>query len=341
MKPSTSVLAKRVLLCIAAMSSVLATAAQAQSLSLITMAPIGPGRHSVRMVPLDIALGMGGGVIIGRKDGVGLAVVNGQAVSLRAKAGYTDLQPSAISRNGQIVGTGKSGGQYRGLFWPTHASDPIDMGALTPITYPRGVNSHGVVVGDMIQTLPTGGTINTAFAWSVASGLRSIAPPLSASSSAHAISDSGFAAGEASFGGQPAAIRWSPGTTQHGVAAFDNIALHVKENGTIYNRFSSWNLVNQVTDIAPHPNDLVEGISERGRLVGTTLGSPQLPFRRAWTQAPGTGFRNLPLPSGATDTFAAQVDDCGSVLGGAVLANGTTQAVFWALSPCDQKPTRR
>jgi hypothetical protein len=341
MKHSTSVLARRALLSIAAMSAVFATAAQAQSLSLITIPPIGPGSHYVRMVPLDIAIGMGGGVIIGRKDGIGLAVVDGQAVTLRGKSGYTNLQPSAISRNGQIVGTGKFGDQFRGLFWPSYASDPIDMGALTTITNPRGVNSSGVAVGEMIQPLANGGAIRTAFAWSVAGGLRSIAPALSSSSTAHAISDSGFAAGEASFGGPPAAIRWSPGTTQAGVAEFGATALHVKENGTIYNQTTSWNLVNQETHIAPGAHDLVAGISELGRVVGTTIETPQMPFKRAWTQGPGTALRNLPLPPGATDTFATQVDNCGSVLGGAALANGTTQAVFWALSPCDQKPTRR
>lgn len=341
MNQSTSVFAKRSLASIAAMSSLLATAAQAQSLGVITIPALWPSNHSARMIPLDIAVGMGGGVIVGQKNGVGLAVVNGQAVALRGKSGYTDVQPSAISRGGQIVGTGKSGGQIRGLFWPNHASDPIDMGAFTTITNPRGVNSSGVAVGEMIQPLADGRKIVTAFAWSMAGGLQNIAPAFSKSSSAFAISDSGFAAGEASFGLDTAAMRWWPGTTQSGVAGYGLGATHVKENGTIYHQATSWNLANLATNIAPSANDRVAGISELGRVTGTTLRTTQMPFTRAWTLGLGTALRNLPLPTGAIETFATQVDDCGSVLGGAVLANGTTQAVLWALSPCDQPPVRR
>lgn len=290
--------------------------------------------YTVQVLPLDSAAGMANGIIVGRANGVGVAYVNGQVIPLPGKPGYTDIQPTGISSNGYIVGFALSANNTRGLFWPSYTNSPFDMGALGSITRPAAVNSQGVAVGAYYQTsiydLPQ------AFAWSMSIGMRQIAPPLSNQSQAFDISDSGYVAGFAWYGTTQAATRWYPGTFQAGTAAYSDFARKALENGTIFGYGVAWDLSNHPQTIAPTSASTVYDMSDVGRRVGTNLF--QVP-RRAWTVAPNTtSVQILPVPSGAVDTYANNVNGCGAILGLASYADGSTRAVLWTKMLCDQMP---
>lgn len=309
------------------------TAIPPAPLSAIPDLRIGLG-YTVQILPLDSAAGMAGGIIVGRLNGVGVAYVNGQVTPLPGKPGYTDIQPTGISSNGYIVGFATSANNTRGLFWPSYTNSPFDMGGLGAVTRPAAVNSQGVAVGAYYATsiydLPK------AFAWSMSIGMRSIAPPLSNQSQAFDISDSGYVAGFAWYGLQQAATRWYPGTFQAGSAAYGDFARKSLENGTIFGYGVAWDLNNQPQTISPGSASYVYDMSETGRRVGTNLF--QVP-RRAWTVAPNsTTVLILPVPSGAVDTYANNVDSCGAILGQVSYADGSTRAVLWTKFLCDQLP---
>jgi uncharacterized membrane protein len=209
------------------------------------------------------------------------------------------------------------------------------MGALTAITQPLAVNSQGVAVGVMSQI--SGGC--TAFAWSISGGIRSIAPPFSSCSEARDISDSGYVAGWTVYGSDPAAAtRWYPGTFTAGTASYDDFALKVLEDGTIYGYSTSWDLNNQPQSIASDSDTLVEGMSGVGRRVGPHYihAGVQI-FTRAWTAAPNSiSVQILPVPAGIRDSYAIAVNTCGAILGSVAYDSGKTQAVLWTKPVCDQ-----
>jgi len=288
--------------------------------------------YNVQVLPLDTAAGMGDGIIVGTVGGVASVYVNGQVIPLPGKTGYSNVQPTAISSNGYIVGFGHSGTNDRGLFWSSYTSAPRDMGGLGAITHPQSVNSSGVAVGEYfsesVYDLPT------AFAFSISTGIRSIAPPYSNQSDAYSISDSGFVAGFAWYGDEQAATRWYPGGSfAAGTAAFGNFAWKAMEDGTIFGYTVSWNPSNQATNIAPNNISLVYDISGEGRKVGTNVfASPT----RGWTVAAGSNTAEiLPVPSGAINTFATQVNGCGTILGYATFSDGSTKALLWSKLTCD------
>ncbi len=301
--------------------------------------PIGPSTgtllnlnaYYVTVLPLDSAAGMGDGIVIGTVNGVASAYVNGQVYPLPGKTGYTEIQPTAISSNGYIVGYGHSGTNDRGLFWPSYTTAPIDMGGLGAITHPQSVNSSGIAVGEYWQTSVWG--LPTAFAYSISGGIRSIAPPLSNQSDAYSISDSGYVGGFAWYGDEQAATRWYPGSFEAGTAAFGNFAWKAMNNGTIFGYTTSWNISNQATSIAPNTISLVYDINDNGRKVGTNIFATP---RRGWTvPSGGTTAQILPVPAGAVDSYAIQVNDCGAILGYVTFADGSSKAVTWSKLTCD------
>jgi len=297
--------------------------------------------YTVTVLPLDTAGGMNDGIIVGTAQGNPVAYVNGQVEPLPGFDNYTAITPTSVSATGYIVGyatsTTPSNVPYRrGLFWASRSNAPIDMGALGQFTMPLSINSSGVAVGVSYQTIANGGPVGapTAFAWSISGGLRSIAPPLSNQSYANSISDSGYVAGYAWYGGQQAATRWYPGSFQAGTTEFGNIALWAREDGTVYSYAKSWDLSNKATLIAPTPSAYVYGISSIGRRIGIDNPNMQL---RAWTvPAGGTTEQILPVPSGITSSFVTQVDGCGSILGWVRYPDNSTKAVLWTKLTCDQ-----
>jgi hypothetical protein len=295
---------------------------------------ISPFAYQVQVLPLDTAAGMGDGIIVGTANGVAVAYVNGQVTPLPGKPGYTNVVPTSISSNGYIVGYAHSGTNDRGLFWASYTNTPMDMGGLGAITHPESINDQGVAVGEFYQTSVY--DLPTAFAWSIADGIRSIAPPLSNQSQAFDISDSGYVAGFAWYGLQQAATRWYPGSFQAGTAAYGDFAWRAMENGTIFGYVTSWDLNNQAQIIAPNSISLVYGISGNGRKVGTNIF--QTP-RRGWTVPPGgSAAQILPVPAGVTDSYATKVDGCGSILGSVTYSDNTTKAVLWTKLLCDSSP---
>ena len=290
-----------------------------------------PNSYVIHVLPLDTAAGMGDGIVVGTVGGVASVYVSGQVFSLPGKAGYSNVQPTAISSNGYIVGYAQSGTNDRGLFWASYTNAPIDMGGLGAITHPQSVNSSGVAVGEFFPTSVY--DLPTAYTWSMSGGIRSIAPPYSNQSDAYSISDSGYVAGFAWYGNQQTATRWYPGSFAAGSVAYGNFAWKAMENGTIFGYTTSWNLSDQATFIAPNTISLVYDISAQGRKVGTNVfASPQ----RAWTVPAGsTTVQILPIPAGAINSYAIQVDGCGSILGYVTYSDGSTKAVLWTKLTCD------
>jgi hypothetical protein len=45
----------------------------------------------------------------------------------------------------------------------------------------------------------------------------------------------------------------------------------------------------------------------------------------------------LPAPAGATSFAAYHVDSCGTIVGAASFADGSTKAVMWSKFPCDNQ----
>jgi len=284
--------------------------------------------YSVHLLPLDTASGMdpAGQIIVGTAKGAAVEYINGQVMPLIGKAGYTKITPTAVSSNGYIVGFATSGNYIRGLFWASYTNAPIDMGALDAATYPQAINSQGVAVGY---------TASKAFIWSISGGIRSIGPPGSVWSQAFDISESGYVAGLSDFGAGANATRWYPPNDQYGIAAYNNYANKVMENGTIYGNDYSWSLPNnQQQSITPTPYSLVYEISTTGRKVGYDYQT-----LRAWTVPPGgTAEQTLPVPAGIANSYADEVTGCGVILGSVTYTNGTTQAVTWTKSTCDGGP---
>jgi len=298
--------------------------------------PIAPTKfnldaYNIQLLPLDTAAGMNNGIVVGTVGGVASVYVNGEVIALPGKAGYSKVQPTAISSNGYIVGSAQSGSDQRGLFWPSYSNAPVDMGGLGAITLPQSVNSSGVAVGEFfpqsIRDLPT------AFAWSMSGGIRSIAPPNSNQSDGYSISDSGYVAGFAWYGDQQTATRWYPGSFEAGSAAYGDFAWKAMENGTIFGYTTSWNLNDQATFIAPNTISLVYDINAQGRKVGTNFfATPQ----RGWTVPAGSNTAQiLPVPAGVVNSFAIQVDGCGSILGYVTFPDGSSKAALWTKLTCD------
>ena len=293
-----------------------------------------PFAYGIQVLPLDAAAGMtDNGIIIGTINGSPVAYVQGGLILMLGKQTYTNVTPTGVSSNGYIVGYANSGSDVRGLFWSSYANAPIDMGGLGALTYPTAVNSQAVAVGYYSNYLP-GSTFPgdpTAFTWSPAGGIRSIAPPYTELSQASAISDSGYVAGMA-WSSEQQAERWYPGTFQAGAAAFGNFAYGVLEDGTIFGETVEWNLANQPETIAPDSNSIVDGISGLGRRVGYSFGVPD----QAWTVPPGGGgAETLPVPAGITNSYAYKVDTCGNILGSVAYPDGSTRAVLWTKVFCD------
>jgi hypothetical protein len=86
----------------------------------------------------------------------------------------------------------------------------------------------------------------------------------------------------------------------------------------------------------PDPTHLhVVRISANGRNVGNKI-DPATGLRIAWTSL-GTGpALMLTPPTGYVETWAVDVNDCGTILGGGRLANGQTRALVWThTTTCD------
>jgi len=288
--------------------------------------------YQVQVIPLDYASDMNDGIIIGTSNGVAAAYVNGQVIPLPGLTGYSDIELMAVASNGYIVGQGTKGADTCGLFWASYTSTPIEMGCpgLGAITQVFSVNFQGVAVGTSF--LHSTGDPPTAFAWSISGGMRSIAPQGSELSQAFSISDSGYVAGEAYYGGQQAATRWYPGSFQAGSTGYSDFAWRAMENGTVFSYTTSWDLNDQAQTIAPNSTSRVWDISEYGRKVGTIYTNPI----RAWTTVPGSNSEQLlPLPAGDTASEALRVNACGNILGIAFTSDNVMQSVLWSKGICD------
>jgi hypothetical protein len=321
---------------IVSVASVALSSVDAQSIS--RKAPIirpSLTSYSVTVLPLDSATGMANGIIIGRANGVGVTYVNGQVTPLPSKPSYTNMWPTAIAPNGYIVGYATSGNNTRGLFWPSMTNTPYDMGALGSITTPTAVNSQGQAVGSSRQSTIT--DLPQAFSWSLYSGMRSIAPPGTNQSQAFDISESGYVAGVAWFGGSQAVIRWLPSTFAFRVVAYTDIGLQALENGSVYSYTTLWDLNNSATVITPTMASSISQISAVGRKVGFNFFDE--PGARAWTVAPNSAtLQFLPVPSGTLRSYAYQVDACGNILGALLYTDGTEHAALWSKLLCDPLP---
>jgi hypothetical protein len=318
-----------------------------------------PDQYSAQVLPLDYAV-IGDGIIAGTANGVAVVYVDGQVIPLPTLPGYFSVGPTAISSNGFIVGVGNVLGPgprpspappppvletkelavlpaipvtyTRGLFWPSYSSVPTVMGALGRVTQVFSVNSQGVAVGASHATslydLPE------AIAWSSSGGIRSIAPPNSEDSQAFSISDTGYVAGEAQYGNEQAATRWYPPNFAPGTMAYGDFGWTAMDDGTIDSYTTSWNLGDQAQSLPPNIlGNVVYDVSRAGREVGFTLGQ-----NGGWTVPPGgTTAQMLPAPAGATSFGAYYVDTCGTIVGSASFADGSTKAVMWSKLPCDNQ----
>src|SRR5205085_5725204 len=83
------------------------------------------------------------------------------------------------------------------------------------------------------------------------------------------------------------------------------------------------------TPVGPDPTHLhVFKISGNGRNVGYVT-DPATSLRTAWTSF-GTGpALMLSPPTGYVETWAVDVNDCGTILGGGKKTSGETRALVW------------
>jgi hypothetical protein len=296
------------------------------------VAPTSFFSYQVQVIPLDYAIDMNDGIILGTSNGIAAAYVNGQVILLPGLTGYRNIELMAVASNGYIVGQGTKGADTCGLFWASYTSTPIEMGCpgLGAITQVFSVNAQGVAVGSYFPQ--NTGQRPTAFAWSISGGMRSIAPQGSELSQAFSISDSGYVAGEAYYGGQQSATRWYPGSFQAGTTGYSDFGWRAMENGTIFSYTTSWDLNDQAQTIAPNSISRVWDISEYGRKVGTIYQTSL----RAWTTVPTNNSEQLlPLPAGNTASEALRVNACGSILGIAFTSDNVRQSVLWSKGICD------
>ena len=235
-----------------------------------------PHSYSMTVLPLDAAHAMNAaGVIAGASGGNAAIYRDGNVVILAGMAGYTALAATAISDSGIIAGHGLSAGHQRPLFWANETAAPRDMGALGNWVWCRAVNTHGVVVGSFEQR-PSQLGQGQAFRWSLADGLRGIAPEQTWLSVAVDISESGYVTGYATYHADGMyAVRWYPDggigriAFGYGQQVFEGGGVAGQGQGAAFGRSTLWSLQNAATLIGPYPTShIVRHTSRAGRRAG-------------------------------------------------------------------------
>jgi hypothetical protein len=304
--------------------------------------------YSMTVLPLERAYAMNAsGVIAGTTGGSAALYRDGNVVLLAGKPGYTGLTATAISDNGIIAGHGQSAGHQRPLYWASETAAALDMGAQDRWAWCYAVNTHGVVV---LEHRPSQVERGRAFRWSLADGLRLIAPNQTSQSVAMDISESGYMTGYGDYVSDGRhAVRWYPdgGIGRIGLG----YGRQVFEDGSVagqsqdetglpvFGRSTLWSLQNAKRLIGPYPTSHhVQHTARSGRRAGNTLGVTETGQTGAWTTAQdGQPPVYLPVPAGAYG-YAHTVSASGAIMGSVKLSNGRDQPVLWTKMTPDVEP---
>ncbi|HYM34515.1 MAG TPA: hypothetical protein VET48_03910, partial [Steroidobacteraceae bacterium] len=305
--------------------------AQAQTLS--------SADYTMTVLPLDSATSINkNGAIAGSAGGAAAIYSQGTVVVLRSPANSITLRATDIADSGYIVGYGESSTSARqSLFWASATSDPIDIGSsLGQFVIPMSVNSQGAVAG--YYSVEAKGTKH-AFRWSPTAGVATIDPPNSTQSFAMDISESGYITGDVFYSdASHTAPRWYP-SGAFGTITFTGSGTRALTNGSVIGTGSNgstlWSISNTPALLTANPqaNNVLQ-MSSRGRLVGYYL-NPSSHYQAFTMESPIVPVTYLPIPPGVTDSFAYDVNECGTIVGEIVLTDGTHKIVTWSRPSCD------
>jgi hypothetical protein len=206
---------------------------------------------------------------------------------------------------------------------------------------PAAINAQGIVVGRLAIPVRVGSYAWQLFAWSAAQDKFVTSVGTTSNASPVDIDDSGFAVGYVrSLTGVDVGYHWDLGTNANGaipgtVTVLQALAGH---RTLVLDQMAGseiWGPTG-VVRVGPDPAHLhVVRISANGRNVGNVT-DRATGLRTAWTSF-GTGPATmLTPPSGFVETWAVDVNDCGTILGGGRMTNGQTRALVWShTTVCD------
>jgi hypothetical protein len=304
--------------------------------------------YSMRVLPLEAAYAMNSsGVIAGTTGGNAALYREGNVVVLAGMAGYSGLTATAISDNGIIAGHGQSAGHQRPLYWASETAAARDMGAQDRWAWCYAVNTYGVVV---LEHRPSQQERGRAFRWSLADGLRAIAPDQTLHSVAVDISESGYMTGYGDYVSDGRhAVRWKPDggieriALGYGHQVFEDGSVAGFDAGAAFGRSTLWSPQNAARLIGPYPTSHhVRHTARYGRRAGYTVGVTETGQTGAWTTTQdGEPPVYLPVPAGANG-YAYTVSASGAIMGSIKLSNGQDQPVLWTkMTPDVQPPIAR
>lgn len=283
------------------------------------------------------------GMIVGYLKNVGAWWYNGTLTQLpRPAQPYTIYWAFGLSEKGQVVGAkfGGNSANYRGLYWATPSTNPVDVGDLGGVsTQAMDVNSSSTVVG---VSRASNGQWH-AFAWDPTTGIRDLHPAGYLSSTALRVNEKGYIVGFADSPGPMVhrdGIRWDPdgtvnviqsstNTIESGLYGLNRLGDASGQNpsfgATIYFFDGTVQFVG-----GPLGVKSARSITDLYRVVGYWInGSNQT---KPWTSRKGQETQ-LPLLANESGT-AADVNSCGLVVGMSMF--GTTYAgTLWKPSVCD------